>query len=181
MILAKQYYTSNMIVQGKKYTVRELLRYMVSYSDNNAQQLLGKALKPTNFNHMFMDMGIGLPMEENISQFSISPRDYSVFMKTLFNATYLGQAQSEFALSLMNDCTFKEGFVKGLPANTKVVHKFAEWDDTKSFELHESGLIYLHNKAYLLTIMTRGTTREKLPNVVASLTKTIYEQLGKLP
>ncbi len=181
MILSKQNYVSNTITQGKKYTVRELLRYMISYSDNNAQLLLIQNLKPTNFDHMFMDMGIGLPLDEKSTEILISAKDYSAFIKTLFNATYLGESTSEFALSLMNDCTFKEGFVKGLPAGIKVVHKFGEWDNKKDFELHESGIIYIQNKAYLLTIMTRGNSRDKLPDVIAGITKTIYDQLGKIP
>ncbi len=181
MVRSKQNYVTEVIVPGKKYTVRELLRYMISYSDNNAQLLLVKYLKPTNFDHMFTDMGIGLPMEESTNQILLSAKDYSAFIKTLFNASYLTPSKSEFALSLMKDCSFKDGFIKGLPTDMKVVHKFGEWDDKRDFELHESGVIYILNKAYLLTVMTRGNSREKLPGVIANVTEIIYGELVKLP
>ena len=170
-----QNYYTNTIVAGKKYTVRELLRYMIQYSDNNATWLLSEKIGLKAYEKTFLDLGVNIPLPDGKdSLVLISPRDYSVFFRSLYNSSYLLPELSEYALSLLGKSTFSEGFVKGLPEGIRVVHKFAEWDNGDDYELHESGIFYVKGKAYLITIMTKGKNRSKLPNVIASLTRTIY-------
>jgi beta-lactamase class A len=173
--LPVQNYYTNTIVAGKKYTVRELLRYMIQYSDNNATWLLSQKIGLKAYEKTFIDLGVNIPLPDGRdSLVLISPRDYSVFFRALYNSSYLVPELSEYALALLGKSTFSEGFVTGLPEGTKVVHKFAEWDNGDDYELHESGIFYVKGKAYLVTIMTKGKNRSKLPNVIASLTRTIY-------
>ena len=125
-------------------------------------------------------MGIGVPIaSEQDNRIHITARQFSTFMKALVNSSYLSQENSEFALSLLAQTEFKEGFINGLPRGTKVAHKFGEWDDQQQFELHESGIIYVKNRPYLLTIMSKGTERKALPGLLSAVTRTVYEQIGK--
>lgn len=173
-----QNYLADTIQEGKRYTVRELLRYAVAYSDNNAHYVLSQHLDEKVLEDLFIDLGLGLPVrDEEDGLIHISAKSYSAFMKTLFNSTYLNPKLSDFAMSLMGECSFKDGFIQGLPANTKVAHKFGEWDNTQEFELHESGVIYVQNRPYLLTIMTKGKSRARLPLVISNLTKTVYKEM----
>jgi len=126
-VLNKQNYISASIESGKKYTVRELLRYMISHSDNKAHWLLSKFIDVKVMDDVFLNLGLGLPMPgDKGSTVQVTAKNYSIFMKTLFNSSYLTPQYSEFALSLLGDCSFKEGFAKGLPVGTKVAHKFGE-------------------------------------------------------
>lgn len=177
-VLPPQNYVSGSIKTGQKYTVRELLRYAVSHSDNNAYWLLTQHLNATVLENMFIELGVGLPIpDESDNQFRTTAKSYSVFINTLYNSSYTAPRYSEFAMSLLGESSFKEGFVAGLPPGTKVAHKFGEWDDGQIFELHESGIIYIENKPYLVTIMTRGASREKLPPAIGAITRTIFEGL----
>jgi hypothetical protein len=39
--------------------------------------------------------------------------------------------------------------------------------------------VYLQKKAFLLTIMTKGNSRSKLPKVVADLSKIVYDKINQ--
>lgn len=174
-VLPVQNYKSNSIVAGKKYSVRDLLHYMIVNSDNNATWLLKEKAEPGAYDKVFIDLGVAIPQPDQDSIVRISARDFSVFFRALYNSSYLDPEQSEFALSLLSQTEFKDGFVKGLPPGTKVAHKFGEWDNGVDFELHESGIFYWEGKGYLMTVMTRGKDRAKLPNVISNLAGTIQK------
>lgn len=171
-----QTYNSKHIEQGKKYTIRQLLKYMISYSDNNATFLLRDGADMDAFNKVFNDLKIQGPVE-GTKDFKMTARDYSKFLIVLYNSTYLNRENSEFALELLKESDFNLGLVGGVPGNTTVVHKFGEMWDSTGKQLHESGIIYLNNVTYLLTIMTKGQDSETLPGVISGISKEVYEYL----
>ncbi len=173
-------YNAVTIEAGKKYSVQALLRYMIVYSDNYATWLLSEKLSLKKFEKTFLDLGISVPLKDSSDNDPrISARDYAIFFRALYNASYLSPEHSEYALKLLGETTFKEGFAKGLPTGTRVSHKFAEWDNGIDFELHESGIFYSKGTAFLITIMTSGKKQEKLPQVIAALTRSIYDQIAE--
>lgn len=57
-----QYFNpSKEIVVGNTYTVRELMEYMIKYSDNNAADLLVTELNQNQINSVFKAIGAGFP------------------------------------------------------------------------------------------------------------------------
>lgn len=171
-----QTFDSKTIQPGKTYTVRALLKYMISYSDNNATHLLHNILDMDMMRKAFTD--IGLPEPDLVDRnFQITAKNYSGFIKSLFNASYLNPEHSEFAIGLLSESSYKDGMVKGLPDNTPVAHKFGEGGTKEMHQMHESGLIYLDNKPYLLIIMTKGTDVQKLPNVISEITKVVVSNM----
>lgn len=172
-----QTYNSYQIQVGKSYTVKELLEYMVSYSDNNATNLLHEVMDVEEHKRTFDYLGLVVPDIYKLG-YTISAKDYSMFLKVLYNGGYLNVDHSEFAFELLSKTDFNDGLAAGLPKGTMLVHKFGEWTDGKSVrQLHESGVIYLNGKAYLLTIMTSGSDVKKLTEVIASTTKVVYDYL----
>jgi beta-lactamase class A len=177
----QNYVPGKSLEKGTRYTVKQLLALLIIHSDNQAQWLLTQNLPQGAKEQVFIDLGIGVPIaSEEDNRIRITARQFSTFMKALVNSSYLSQENSEFALSLLAQTEFKAGFVKGLPEGTKVAHKFGEWDDQKQFELHESGIIYVKNRPFLLTIMSKGTERKALPGLLSAITRTVYEQIGKV-
>jgi beta-lactamase class A len=178
LVLPKQNYLASGIVSGNKYTVRQLLHYAIVDSDNYAHWLLHQKIPYAEFDKVFQDLNLVVPIPDpRDSLLRISPRDFSVFFRTLYNASYLSPEMSVYALSMLTETKFKEGMMKGLPEGARVAHKFGEFDNGVDFELHESGIVYIKGKAFLITVMTLGRSREKLPNVVASLTRSIYDTM----
>jgi beta-lactamase class A len=170
------------IQEGETYSIQDLLKYAISHSDNYAYWQLSQLVNPKTIDQVYLDLGMGLPkLGEDDGRVRVCVREYSKMLIALYNSTYARPAHSELGMRLLADCTFKEGMVSGLPNGTKLVHKYGEWDDTKNFELHESGIIYIGAKPYLLTIMTKGNSRDPLPKAVGALTKTVYKILSERP
>lgn len=170
--IPNQTFNSNRIKQGQSYSIKELLKYMVSYSDNNATYLLNSNADMKVFNQLFTDLNIPHFTRKNGT---ISARNFSSFLNILFDASYLSNDHSEFAVELLEACDFKLGMVKGLPNSTIVAHKFGEMGDSTTRQLHESGLIYIHNTPYLLTIMTKGYDVNKLPDIIGNMSRMVYQ------
>ncbi len=177
--LPTQHYNSLTIQAGHTYTIKELLQYMIVYSDNNATNLLNQNVDKEDFKKTFSDLNIPEP-DLRDPNFLISAKRYSRFILVLYNASYLSNASSEYAMELLTQCSFKEGMVKQLPATTKVAHKFGEWGSNTSnvHELHESGIVYVKGKPYLITIMTRGKSAEQLTDVVSKISKVFYDEVS---
>lgn len=178
VINVPQTYNSAAIQPGKSYTIKELLTYMIVHSDNAATQLLNQNINPDALAKVFSDLGLTPPKADaSYFNYTISPRDYSVFMAALYNAGYLTIAESEYATSLLADCNFKDGLLKGLPENIKVAHKFGEAGNPQEHQLHETGIIYINNNAYLITVMTKGNDVKKLAETISNISRIAYNRM----
>jgi beta-lactamase class A len=167
---------SKTIALGNTYTVKQLLEYMIKYSDNQATCLLEMNLDKKVLHKLFTDIGLAAP-NMYADKFYFTPRDYSLFMRIIYNAGYLTIKDSEYAAELLGQCDFNDGIVKGLPAGTKVAHKFGETGDENEKQLHETAIIYLDKRPYLLTIMTRGHDFLTLQKFMAEASKLVYEDI----
>ena len=167
-------YKSNSIQLGKAYKVRDLLKYMIVYSDNNATALLNNNLKPEVLLKLFKDLELELP---NVSakQYFFTTKQYSLFMRSIFNASYLSIDDSEYAAELLCKCQFNDGIRKGVPASIKMAHKFGESGTPSEKQLHESAIVYLENKPYLLTVMTKGKDNASLSKLISEISALVYK------
>ena len=172
----KPIYTSKTIIPGESYTIKELLKYMIQYSDNNATMLLNQNIDVRVFKKVFTDLGLTEP-DWYAKNYPISVSEYSIFLRALFNASYLDIKDSEFALELLTKSDFKEGIENGLPSNVELAHKFGESGNATEKQLHESAIIYLNNNPILITIMTKGKDMRKLPEVIKEASKLVYNQM----
>ncbi len=165
------------LVVGKKYTVESLIRKMIIDSDNGATNLLLSNINDSYINQIYSDLGIPRPNEKDL--YTINAKDYSLFLRILFNATYLSAENSEYALKLLSESTYKDGLVAGLPTSTIIAHKYGEHVVTDAnenpigFELHDCGLIYISKDPYMLCIMAKGKTLTDLSTAIASISKMV--------
>jgi len=168
---------SKSLQHGKSYTIRELLYYMIAYSDNNAPRILDREIDKAGFAQMFVDLGLAKP-DWNGKSYPVTVKECSVFLEALFNASYLNEKNSEYAMSLLTKSDFKDGIVKGIGnPNVLIAHKFGEAGTNTNMELHETAIFYINNKPYLITIMTRGNNNIdmfKLEPVIQSIARQIY-------
>jgi beta-lactamase class A len=170
------YFTGRQIQKGQWYTVSELLRYMICYSDNNATGLLVNLVGIPAMAKTHQDLGLPMagpnqrPASEQVSH----------MLDVLFNVGYLTIKDSEYACTLLAQSDFKLGIIAGLPEGIKVIHKFGEGGgpDTGDVQLHESAIIYLSQGPVLLTIMTKGKDLLKEADVIKQITQTTYKSLS---
>lgn len=172
-------FKSKSIVLGQKYKVSELLKYMISYSDNNATGLLNNNLDLNILIKLFSDLGLKKP-DFSAQHYYFTTRQYSLFMRALYNASYLNINNSEFAVKLLSTCEFKEGILKGLPKDVKIAHKFGESGNTQEIQLHESAIVYLKDKPYLITVMTKGKDNKILSKLIADISTITFKNLSNL-
>ena len=175
----KVIFTSKSIELGKTYTIRELLYYMIAYSDNNATMLLNQRMDIGIFQKIFTDLGLPKP-DLTQTDIPITAKDYSYFMRVLYSASYLNTEDSEYCTELLSHSDFVQGMLKGLPKDTKAAHKFGEAGDGINAYFSESGIIYIHNSPYLLTVMTKGKDNTILPVVISDISQKIYYMINAI-
>lgn len=166
----------NQVVVGKKYIVEKLIENMIIESDNLAANTLLANIPNHILNQTFIDLGLDLPTIEEPENY-MTVKNYSSFFRVLYNSSYLSKKYSEKALELLAKTKYQQGLVAGLPANTKISHKFGERKNNDINQLHDCGIIYKENKDYLLCIMTRGDDFTELTETIKDLSKLVYENI----
>lgn len=164
---------SNSIQMGQSYTIKELLKYMIVYSDNNAASLIAKNIDGKILKTLFSDIGLQAP-DLNSNDLFLNINELSFFMRVIYNGSYLTKANSEYALELLSKSDYKNGLLKDIPTDIIVAHKFGESGNDLEKQLHETGIIYANNSPYLITVMTKGNNRDELANFISEISKTVY-------
>jgi len=175
------------ITPGQEYTNEQLIEYMIKYSDNNAAEVLASLTTPAeqqDIQDVYSDLQV--PIGEGITASTsdfMTPQQYSILFRTLYNATYLSRDYSEKALALMTQTEFTQGIVAGVPSSTIVAHKYGlasylSGGVPYQWELHDCGIVYAPGHPYLLCVMTKGTTsiaaQEK---TIADISAAVYKQV----
>ncbi|HEY6839386.1 MAG TPA: serine hydrolase [Geobacteraceae bacterium] len=170
------------IVAGQRYTVDELLHYMMNYSDNNATSLLFNALSAQEINDVLDNMDV---RNETVNgENSISTRGFSGFFRILYNAAYLNREMSEKALQLLSLEDFPQGIAAGVPKGTVVAAKFGELNQGVNGEdkqLHEFGIVYHPQSPYILGIMTRGHDAAIQAELIRTISAKVYAAFSAGP
>ncbi len=164
------------IVAGRPYTVKELLHYMLNFSDNNATRLLYERMNPAELDQIMDDLNIeNRPTAEGNTT---TPHSYSGFFRILYNASYLNREYSEYALQLLSQQDFPQGMVAGVPAGIPVAAKFGEFSHgppRNEYQLHEFGIVYHPRQPYVLGIMTMGQDAEKQAEIIREISRITYQ------
>jgi beta-lactamase class A len=98
-------------------------------------------------------------------------------MRAIYNASYLNVEDSEYAAEMLTKCDFKDGIMMGLPNGIQVAHKFGESGTPIDKQLHESAIVYLDGKSYLLTVMTKGKDIKVLSSLMGDISRLVYSKI----
>ncbi len=163
---------------GKAYTVEELIKLMITQSDNQASSLLSHNINTNEYHKIFAEIGIN-PIDTSNTENFMTVKDFVAFFRTLYNSTYLNRKMSEKALELLSQTTFTKGITAGVPQNVTVAHKFGEraYDHDATKQLHDCGLVYYPNHPYILCVMTRGSDFDSLSQVIGTVSKITFEEV----
>ncbi|HMS90822.1 MAG TPA: class A beta-lactamase-related serine hydrolase [Candidatus Absconditabacterales bacterium] len=173
------------LIDGQEYTIKELLEYMIRYSDNKASVLLEKNITLDDYKKAFTDNQLLFPeIIDGRFDNNLKVIDYARFFRVLFNASYVNKELSNYGLQLLTQIDFSKGLVAGVDTNIPVAHKFGERgiigaNGIEEKQLHDCGIIYYPDHPYILCVMTRGYDLEKLEEIVSTISKTIYQEVKK--
>ncbi len=179
------------LVPGKSYSVTQLLEYMIRHSDNNATELLRRHLVNTGNAQAYLSVFTSLGIDfDSIRVYSdnMTAQRYSIFLRTLYNATYLNRDNSEKALRLLSETDFDGGIRAGVPESVLVAQKFGEVrmvNEDGTFigkELNNCGIVYFPKHPYLLCVMTKrlGNDIPALQQTVGTISRMVYTGMQKL-
>jgi beta-lactamase class A len=155
---------------GYKLSVWKMLEEMVINSDNTAKNVLRRQIDETDLNSVFIHVGIPNPYQENIDP-TVTPRGFIRLFKALYFSSFLSPELSEKALDLTTDTHVESLISAGVPPEIQVAHKYGERPDG----IADCGIIYQPNNPYYLCIMTKDLTVLKSKELIANLSKIVYE------
>ncbi len=172
------------LIVGGNYSVSDFLSRLIIDSDNAVVPTLINGIDGSFYNKVLVDLGVNIPLSDQGGTHAdfFSPKSYAAILRVLYNSSYLDIEHSEKILELLSSSTFKEGLVSGVPAGTKIAHKFGEATQidpttktTVKHELHDCGIIYRQDNPYILCVMTEGSDFQSLENIIAEISKITWE------
>ncbi len=162
------------------YGVEKLFELMITHSDNRATSILLRHMDPARFIKTFTSIGLPAP-DVRSANYQMNVRQYSMFMKALYNSSYLSPLHSGYALGLLSRSTFTQGLLAGLPPKLTVAHKFGEAGSEEVDQLHETALVYANGNTYLMTMMTKGVDLKDQARVLSAVSKVVFEHMTTEP
>jgi beta-lactamase class A len=180
------YSTPTNLILGQNYTVEYLVSDMIENSDDGAATLLLANDNREVLTSLYRDLKMSAPGDK--PDFTISVRDYTVFLRILYNSTYLTEVNSEAALSTMSKSTYKDGISAGVPADVVVAQKYGEDIDINpqgnqvtGIELHNCGIVYAKVTPYTICVMTKSNgvvDQKQLASIIKGISNIVYHYVN---
>ena len=159
------------LVEGNSYSVEELIRHSLIYSDNDAHFLLLNNTNPEELNEIYKKLGLIYP--ENDMEDIMTAQVYANLFKELYFSSFLNKEYSDKIIGLLKESEFKEGIASGVPVGTVVANKFGERTVVNSQYLHDCGIVYA-KRPYVLCVMTKGTDFDHLKKIIQDISRIVY-------
>jgi len=166
--------------EGQEYTLEEVGKRTIIYSDNKGVPILLKHVPNYYIDDIYSSIG-GLSMKDDVRV-----KDYASFFRLLYNASYLNRDMSERLLKIFSEVEYKTGIASGVPKNIVVAHKFGEFTKNEAssgaleltsteVQLHDCGIVYYPDRPYILCVMTRGSNFKNQEKVIQEISKFVYD------
>lgn len=160
--------------------MRQLLENMITYSDNASTYMLLDKINALGMRHnsnTFADFGT---MQLLLSGELDNTRLISLvnIFVALYNANYLSEEASQYALELLSHTAYGDGIAAGVPNDIRVAHKFgvrfAAGQKGARDELHDCGIVYHPSSPYVLCVLTAGADEEVAGAAIRDLSAAVY-------
>lgn len=164
---------------GKTYSIKELIEIMIKYSNNEALIVLHRELPKNYQEELYTLLGVDPKLIYSPTE-KLTVRQYSIFFRILFNASFISRKNSEYALDILSQTSFTKGLRAGVPDGINVSHKFGERKiENDKQQFHDCGIVYYPNHPYLLCVMTRGQYVTDLISVLRQTSEFVYKEMDK--
>ncbi len=154
---------------GTAYTVEQYIKLMIEKSDNAATNVLTRNYGRANIQNYLNGLGL---TGTNVVSNKITPKDLGTLFVKLYNDE-LGIGQNKEKLISYLKVSIIDTRLKGqLPAGTEVAHKIG----TQGSSISDSGIIFLGDKPYVISVFTNKYVSETTANAnIAGISKIIYD------
>ncbi len=173
--------TSSSLTIGRSYSVEDLINAMMLDGDDLAANVLYDHIDKNSLQALYSDLGIYFPEDKEKDDF-LSVKQFALFFRVLYNATYLNRDSSEKALEILSQGTLKDGLVLTLPKNLTVSHRYHTRNYKESgqtlIESHSCGIIYYPDHPYLLCLVGVSDNNQKIDNLFNTISQFVYNDFA---
>jgi len=157
---------------NSKFTIEFLLKQLLEKSDNTAVRIFVRNLEKEELDEPLEEIGLKGLFDEHGR---ISAKEYSRLFRTLYTASYLNRANSQYILKSLENTDFNGFLSTGVPSEIIFPHKYGINKPERVFT--DSGIVYLTYRPYLLTVLIHRTTDslEKDQEAAAAIMQRISE------
>jgi len=144
---------------GTPFSIERLLEELLVNSDNTAYYILLRNIHQDELKEVIVDIGIEALFSE---QGKISAKEYSRIFRTLYTSSFLNRENSQYLLELLDKAVFNEFLSYSIHDKVSFPHKYGQDDKNKAYS--DSGVVYLPNRPYIITVMVQGDQNESFEN-----------------
>jgi beta-lactamase class A len=155
------------------FSIRDLLEKLLVESDNTAHKILMRNLSEDELNVVRDAVGLNDLFDEKSE---VSAKEYSRLFRALYNSSFLKRDNSQQLLQWLSSTSFNQYLPAGLPSGTVFAHKIGEDDVENNY--HDSGIVYLPNRPYLITVMIKQHDQTKAKEIMSSISQATYEYIS---
>jgi beta-lactamase class A len=155
---------------GTEFTMEEILRELLTSSDNVAQNILLRTLPRPTINEAFSYAPDNAYYADNIT----SPLVMGTYFENLYHSSYISRNNLDLMLNLMSNTLFDDRISVYLKPGLSFSHKIGNWPDTGSW--HDCGIVYDgEGSGMVVCLMSENATFEDFLLVGQRLAETINE------
>lgn len=158
---------------GTSFSIEELLKMLLIESDNTAHRMIMRNLSEKELDELRNAIGLDDLFDEKQE---VSAKEYSRLFRALYNSSYLDRPGSQQILEWLTQTKFKQSLNAGVPGNTLFAHKIGEDDVEKNYL--DSGIVYLPNRPYLITVMVKKHDQDKAEAIMKQISQAAYEYIN---
>ena len=174
---------------GTKFTIEQLLNYLLKQSDNTAQNMLLKVVSYNDINALFKN---DLEVQQILANGNTKASDYVILLENLINGKYINMAYTKYLVELMSQTSFDNRISTGVNATNslsnvstsedtqkklKFSHKIGNWPATSTW--HDCGILYedINNlsESTIVCLVSQNVIYEEFLQNSASLGKVISQ------
>ena len=162
---------------GQAYSISGLIRESVLADDNHTAEILLNVVDKKELASIYSELGMNFLEETNAAD-HISIKQYTLFFRVLYDATYLSRKMSNAALTLLSDTPRTIGFAASLPNDIPIAHRYhtQKLPDGK-VEISDCGIIYYPDHPYELCISLTGPDQQTTDRAIDAMSQVIYQDM----
>jgi beta-lactamase class A len=142
---------------GNRYSVANLLRLMITESDNTATNMLIRLVGRAHINQTMASLGLRqtrladyIRSDGDIRSLRTSPLDMSRLLERMAHDELVDEWSSRAMIAILTGQRHNGLLPEPLPAGTRIAHKTGTLHDT----LNDVGIVYLNNSPYIIAVLT---------------------------
>ncbi|MEN9881107.1 MAG: hypothetical protein RLZZ308_290 [Candidatus Parcubacteria bacterium] len=167
---------------GTTIAIENLLKESLINSDNTAHFILLRNLENAELEDVYVHLGMDDVIEalkrnkkDKEVDNRITAKRYSIFFRSLYNATFLDQKHSELFMDILEQAP-NDLLSTGIPSDVPFVHKTGIRLDEKV--MADSGIVYVSGRPYILTVMIQQKNGDEFKRKeIEQLFKVIGEEV----